>query len=941
MKKKVKSRVAAHSSLHSLKKTAFLFYGSDYTPENILHITESIKHLKKDYREMASFFLLDIPRKNEGLPNKSLLAEEDLHVMAPGENILSVPDNAFDYLVILKAGGMAGEIKFNNFFVHQDAFPQAGSWSEIFFEDQPPASSGGIILERKLAVYLAELPAHTSSGLKDNVLWHLRRMNLRTEKFFTSVGNPYQDKPSKLRRPTSPLPALRRWTYWNFSRPISEFRTGQHPAFLKESPAWRPLFIAGILLTMVILPLISFHAGISGDEEKHWLQAEKVYNYFASGGQDTLALTDRKYKLNYYGQSFDLFTYVFIKTFHIENIYETRHVLNGFIGALTIVATAFLVRLLLGNAAGLLSIFLLFFSPRFLGHAMNNPLDIPFALGYIFTLLQTIRFLKRLPEFSWKTAALIAVGIAFTISIRIGGLILIPYLFLFSFLFVIYNKWPWKFMSAGYKSFLRKGLVFLVVISLAAYFLSILPWPYALRAPLKNPFNSLKMMSNITVSLKVMFEGKIIWSDHLPWYYIPKNILITVPLVILFFFVIPLFTFYRHRHRVSPFWIFILYFAALFPVAYIIYKGSNVYGGWRHVLFVYPPLVVLSTAGIIWLRDAFSNRYARTGLVIAVILLMTGPVVHIFRNFPLQYIYYNQLVGGVDKAYKKYETDYYLVSLKPGTEWIKKDVLPGRKEKTTIISNAPSATIAYYFRHYSDTVSLPYTRYYDRGMQNWDYAVYFMNYIDPYQIRHDIWPPKNTIHEVKVDDVPVCAVVKRENRDDYYGIKKLNEGIRAKDASKIVEGIKLLEKAINYDKYNEIAYMSAAQGYILVGGFSKARSLLHQLMGFYPNYDKALNLIGYSYLTEGNIRGNPVLTDRAITVFNQVIAVNFKNSQAYYNLGLAYMMKGDDNEALKYFQESLRLNSRFKDAYLRIANILEKKGDRQQAELLRKQANSL
>ncbi len=924
-----------------LTKLAFLFYTSGMTKETNTLLSDSIKRLKKDYHGSASFFFVEDHPLEDFQDGDTLQPNTGWKILPRGEALLPVPGNDFDYLVILAADGLSREINFNEFFHENTAFPDAGSWSELFFRNQLPQVPGGIILGKDLAEYFLTLPATPAVSLREDLLWYIRNLQQAGSRMLLPIDNPYTAQTGVMIRLPACLSFFRRWFSWNFTTAFREYRSGKKYNGVKESPLLRPLFIMATLLTIVILPVISYHAGISGDEEKHWLQAGKVYDYFASGGEDTLALNDPKYKLNYYGQSFDLFTYAFIKTFHIKKIYETRHVLNGLTGALAIVTTALLVRLLLGNAAGLLCLFLLFFSPRFLGHAMNNPLDIPFALGYIFTLLQTIRFLKRLPEFSVRIALLIVLGIAFTISIRIGGLILIPYLFLFSGLYMIFNRWPWPFMSGSYLKFARQGLVYLLAISLAAYFLSLLPWPYALNAPFKNPFTSLKMMSNITVALRVMFEGKIIWSDNLPWYYIPKDILITVPVIILIFYVVPLFTLKYFKRKGQGFLIFLLYFASLFPVAYIIYKGSNVYGGWRHVMFIYPPLVALSVAGIIRIKDLFRGRIFRTGFILLVLIAMAGPVIHIFRNFPLQYIYYNRLVGGVDKAYKKYETDYYLVSLKPGTEWIKEHVLPLRKKKTSIISNAPTATIDYYFRNYSDTVTLPYTRYYDRGVYNWDYAVFFMNYIDPYQIRKGIWPPKNTVYEVKVDDVPVCAVVKRENRDDFYGIQKLNAGIKSKNIKLMMEGLNMLEQAIKYDPHNEVAYLTLAHGYIIIGSFEKARQKLHQLLSFYPEYDKALNLVAFSYLSEGNNTKNSVLLDRAITILNQVININYKNSQAYYYLGLAYEMKGDDEEALKQFNTSLNLNPRYKDAYYSIASIFDKQGETAKAADFRKYADSL
>ena len=41
-----------------------------------------------------------------------------------------------------------------------------------------------------------------------------------------------------------------------------------------------------------------------------------------------------------------------------------------------------------------------------------------------------------------------------------------------------------------------------------------------------------------------------------------------------------------------------LAFTALFPVVFVILRGSNVYNDARHVLFAYPPLVVICAVAI-------------------------------------------------------------------------------------------------------------------------------------------------------------------------------------------------------------------------------------------------------------------------------------------------------------------------------------------------------
>jgi tetratricopeptide (TPR) repeat protein len=378
-------------------------------------------------------------------------------------------------------------------------------------------------------------------------------------------------------------------------------------------------------------------------------------------------------------------------------------------------------------------------------------------------------------------------------------------------------------------------------------------------------------------------------------------------------------------------------------MAYIIYKESNVYGAWRHLLFIYPPMVVLAAIGIQSILNLTTNRYLITGMVLAFAASLVSPASHIIRNYPNQYIYFNEIAGGVKKAYRKYETDYYMVSLKPGTDWIKKNLLAKADtlSPVKIVSNAPADIMNYYFRDFKNKVKLPYTRYYDRGMYDWDYAIFFCNYIDPYQINHNIWPPKNTIYNVTIDGVKICSVVKRENKDDYYGFKLLTEAIRERDRAKLDQSVQLMENALKLDKHNEITYLNLAQALIMKEEFDAARAKLTELLGFYPNYEKALNMIGYSYLNEGEIRHDYAKVDRAIAILNDVIRINYKFASGYHNLGLAYLIKGNDQEAFGYFQKSIDNNPNSKESYYMMANILERRGNPEKAAQVREYANSL
>ncbi len=905
------------------------------SPSPIAILIYSDKTPDTDSGEAFELLLLDINGKNPEENNSKILSSE-------GRLLPSLEGEYQGYLLMPSAALSAG-FNFSELTKRIDEFPGPSQYKRVLFKDQPFHGSGIVFLGKELYQYLSGLPAGNSNSPANDLEWYLERMNINPS--FLTLEQRYAGLPGKGIRKAFSFhpPKIRRSIHWNVNLSLKEFKSTSSWSFRKENPIFRFVFLITALVILLLIPAISFNAAISGDEEKHHMHAEKVYNYFKSGGEDTLALHDPQYKLNYYGQSFDLFAYLFIKAFNIEKVYETRHIFNGITGALAIIFTGLMVRLLAGNFGGFLAMLFLAFSPRFLGHAMNNPLDMPFAMGYIFTIYQIFRFLRKLPEFSFNHALYIALGIAWTTSIRIGGLVLIPYLLMFSGLFVIFTSWPWPAFSKQYLRFAGKGMVFIAGISIAGFFISLLPWPYALEAPLKNPFKAFEMMADISVALRVMFEGEVIWSDNLPWYYLPKNILITVPIIVLSLFVFNILISWEKRKEIRPLWILLLYFTAIFPVAYVIYRDSNIYGGWRHLLFVYPSMAALAAITASWLKNLSGKIIIRTVIIVLILAAFAGPLAHSFRNYPLQYIYFNQLAGGIDKAYKKYETDYYMNSLKPASEWLIVNEIKdseNREEKLRIISNAPHLIMSYYFRDHEEEVTLPYTRYYDRGQHDWDYAVFFCNYIDPFHIRNRIWPPKNTIHEIKVDDVVVGAVVKRENRNDYLGHTLIDEARRNSDMETFQRGIEHLRAAIEYDPHNEVAHLDLATAYIILRDFGNARKVLNTLLEFYPRYDKAVNLIGYSYLNEGQMQNNVQLVDRAILYFNETLGINYKFVQAYHYLGLSYMLKEKNDMALQQLNKALEYNAGYKPAYYLIADIFRQNGDEERARQIIEYANS-
>jgi len=937
---KKKKNFNKKSSEAEKKSISFIIYKSGNHPVDYNIVNDSVQKLKNELSDQATFFALNDQENAEKY-------EEQIKQITSDNTVLPKLENKSDYYILLPGTNLSQAFNFSDFFKEDFPLPESTGAYEVLFSNQDFRSSGVIILGKKLFHYFSKISSSTTETIKE-VLWHLRSAGLYPKRIVRDVKYPYAHlKKTGFNEAAKsffqPIPSLIRWYNWNFRVPVTEYKSKSSPDFLRESSIFRTAFMIGALIVLIVLPLMSYHSSISGDEGKHHNHAEKVYSWFKTRGEDNRAIDDPKFILYYYGQSVDFIAYVFIKAFNIEKVYEARHVINGIIGALTMICVALIVRLIAGNIGAIFTLFFIFFSPRFLGHSMNNLLDAPFATGYIFTIYQTIRFLKRLPEFSVKPAILMALGIGFTISLRVGGLILVPYIFLFSGLYILIIRLPWKTFSPQFNRFAIKGLIYLFFISVAGYFLSILVWPYALLNPIKNPLESLKMFSNLTISLRVMFEGNIIWSDNLPWYYIPKNILMTVPAAIIVSFFIPLLLAGRYKKRENPYWVFVLYFATIFPVAYIIYKESNVYGGWRHMMFVYPSMVALAGIGIQWLGDLFPKKVVRPAFYLLIPLVMINPVLHVCKNRPLEYVYYNEFTGGVKKAYKKYETDYFLMSIKPAADFLKNEVLPERMKTDTgkiIITTTAYDILQYYFRNY-DNVKVTYTRYYDRGIKDWDYSVFPNIYINPYQIRHNIYPPKNTIKEIEVDGVTVCAVIERKNKDDFEGNKLFEKAISTKNNQMLVQSIQLMESAIKHDKHNDIMYLNLARAYIFLNQFETARKRLQVLLSFYPDYEKAYDLYGYSYLSEAQRTGSKDLLDKSISYFRKAVSINKKFSTSYYNMGIAFLMKGNDQYALQSLNQCIMNNPGNKQAYYLMADIYKRNNQPEKAQQIMNYANSI
>lgn len=681
-----------------------------------------------------------------------------------------------------------------------------------------------------------------------------------------------------------------------------------------------------LLLLLALAP----GSGINADDEYQVDYSEKLVRYYSTMGADTAALNIPKGNMHLYGGLFDLtagtINHGLGYTEYDTGYHTVRHLLIALFGFLALLFTGLLTKEIGGWRAGILALLLLFLSPRFFGHSLMNPKDIPFAAGFAISLYYLARLLRELPQWSWRTAGGLTAGIAIALATRSGGLMLIGYLGLFAGLDFLAKANAKKLGKTN--SALLNYAAAIAGIAIAGYFLAVLTWPAALVDPLRHPLASLAEFSKLGVRIRVLFMGDNVWSDGTPWYYPVLWIVKTIPLAALIGFVggFLALPFLWRRYRALP--VLMVAFAAVFPLAYIIYKDSLLHDGWRHLLFVYPAMVVLAalfwTTCEHWVRENKIGRYVVIGVVA---LGLLEPAVFIARNLSYPYVYFNPIGGGLHGAYGHYETDYWGVSAKQAINWMKQEgiIRPNMTDTLTIGTSLYFNVSRQLGSEYKGKVRVKYVRFNNRYSETWDYGIFPSRYIRGPHLLAGTWPNDKTVHTIKANGVPLLAIEKEDAAHyAYKGDQAVKQ--RAWDVA-ITE---YQQEVAKYPK-NELAWLGLANSYVNSGKNEEALKAADQALKVAPDNENGLYYRGLILMQQGN-------TTEAATTFERLIVINDEFPAAFYYLATIYQARGDAMQALKYLEQAIKLSPRFKEAYLLAAQILEQQGDAQTAAQYRQAA---
>jgi hypothetical protein len=409
-----------------------------------------------------------------------------------------------------------------------------------------------------------------------------------------------------------------------------------------------------VLLTCLVLITFSDY-GMSWDELAQDTYGELLLRFYTSFFTDRAAIYE--FDLFYYGGFFELLSKVATRLLPF-GIYESRHLMSALFGVLGVLGCWKLTGLVSNAGAAFWSAVLLTLYPSYYGHMFINSKDIPFAALYVWALYYGVRLLREFPNLSFKAAAQFGIASGLAMGVRVGGMILLCYLYLFlAGVLAVWLLHP-RDPRGSSRRVAGRTLLMAAAATLVAYAVMLTFWPFGQTRPLVRPFEALAWFARN--------------DQPSPMTYIPLHFAFKLPELSLALIAIGLYLGVRVLYVRGPFKDFqacaLVVFSILFPLIYGILTTPRLYDEVRHFLFVVPPLCCLN--GIVLDHVLRASMKKAVAAALVSIVLATYGVFHIagmIELHPYEYSYYNRLIGGVyGAAQKGYLTEYWGTSYKEG-----------------------------------------------------------------------------------------------------------------------------------------------------------------------------------------------------------------------------------------------------------------------------------
>ena len=445
--------------------------------------------------------------------------------------------------------------------------------------------------------------------------------------------------------------------------------------------------------TLIILIIFAFYCaltiGSSWDESYAMTIGKERLKYLFSLG------SYKDYAFYRYDEFYPGFynTLAIFVTKIFPNKYEIQiwHLTNTIFSISTVFGIYKITSNLFDKKVGKIVFLLCFLNPIFFGHMAMNSKDTMVAFAHVWSTYIFLRYLQTQNTTKNHNRYILLAGltVGFGTGVRLPFIATLFPLMIFAIVDMFFFK-----TIISHKFSIKKFIIDLVKVLLIAYFIAISTWPDAHSNIFTEPFKLFMAQSKFQGfgGGWLLFNGNFFNTLSLPPSYIFINLIYKSPEFILISYVIFIYFIMVNKNFFSSqfnfFWnkMFLILFILLFPIISFIFLPYRVYDGLRLFLYIIPYFSIIPGLAIYYLINNFNALLPK--LLLGVITSLFIYYLFIFFSFtPYQYTYLNKFIGNLSNAHKKFENDYWNISIK---ELINK--IP---RETNLISNNEKIKISY------------------------------------------------------------------------------------------------------------------------------------------------------------------------------------------------------------------------------------------------------
>jgi len=384
----------------------------------------------------------------------------------------------------------------------------------------------------------------------------------------------------------------------------------------------------------------------------------RLFRYYASLGADAAILGYSN--ANLYGGLFDLAGECLERLLPLVPWYLTRHLLTLACGTAAVWFAARTAGELAGARAAWLAGAILALTPRWFGHALFNPKDVPFAAAWIAATYLLVRLARSLPSPPLRLWAAFGVAVGLAFAVRIGAVLLGGFAVIVIGVAAARGR-----LSSSSGGDGRRALRGLALAGLVAVALGVTFWPYLQHAGIGGFFRVLAGNADFEWRHGVYFAGEKVKFGEIGRRYLPAWMAIALPLATLLGALLAAAFLPRSpRRRAVPAeaWLALL-LSALFAPVYVVVAATPLYDGVRHMLFVVPALSVVAALGWDELLERLRERAPlRRAAGAALALLALETAAWLVLAHPYEYVYFNPAARMLADAGNRFETEYWGLS---------------------------------------------------------------------------------------------------------------------------------------------------------------------------------------------------------------------------------------------------------------------------------------